>query len=272
MEFKISNERIYGVEESIMASRYPMNSKEEDFPEYSDDDQLCAFKDEEGGTIDVFADGYGENFINPNPIKIKTVSGLSNAESGSGHDNFLKGIVVQFDVTYPVYWSPQLQRYHFLDVVSSSSAMHRLTKIDVRKGFNEFTHYQVVELVKKMIDIYNEGVKCKEPFLIEETNIEWSTGCETYYNLVPVDIDKTMAIEKGDKENKKISYWTKEEFFQRMVATCPQGLMKTMRITTNALQLKTIYKQRCNHKLVEWRIFCDWIKSLYFWRLLDFKF
>jgi len=35
-----------------------------------------------------------------------------------------------------------------------------------------------------------------------------------------------------------------------------------MRITTNYLQLKTIYRQRKNHKLPEWRIFCDWILSL----------
>ena len=32
---------------------------------------------------------------------------LSNAISGSGHDNFLKGIIVQFDLKYPEYFSPR---------------------------------------------------------------------------------------------------------------------------------------------------------------------
>jgi hypothetical protein len=42
------------------------------------------------------------------------------------------------------------------------------------------------------------------------------------------------------------------------------GLELTARITTNYLQLKTIYAQRHNHKLEEWRDFCRFIESLPF--------
>ena len=31
---------------------------------------------------------------------------------------------------------------------------------------------------------------------------------------------------------------------------------------TNYQQLKTIYKQRRNHRLTEWQEFCDWIETL----------
>ena len=45
---------------------------------------------------------------------------------------------------------------------------------------------------------------------------------------------------------------------------CPMGLELTARVTTNFLQLKTIYNQRKNHKLPEWLQFCEFIKSLPF--------
>ena len=39
-------------------------------------------------------------------------------------------------------------------------------------------------------------------------------------------------------------------------------MLLTQGIVTNYLQLKTIYNQRKNHRLPEWRLFCDWIKTL----------
>ena len=38
---------------------------------------------------------------------------LGKVPSGTGHDNFLSGITVYFDIKYPLYWSPEFQRYHF---------------------------------------------------------------------------------------------------------------------------------------------------------------
>lgn len=42
----------------------------------------------------------------------------------------------------------------------------------------------------------------------------------------------------------------------RMLYSCPTGLKLTARMTTNYRQLKTIYHQRKNHTLPEWRRFC----------------
>lgn len=43
----------------------------------------------------------------------------------------------------------------------------------------------------------------------------------------------------------------------RMLYSCPTGLKLTARMTTNYRQLKTIYHQRKNHTLPEWRRFCQ---------------
>ena len=52
------------------------------------------------------------------------------------------------------------------------------------------------------------------------------------------------------------------ENYLRVLYSNPVGFTYTMRITTNYRQLKTIYKQRRNHRLPEWREFCEWIERL----------
>jgi hypothetical protein len=51
---------------------------------------------------------------------------------------------------------------------------------------------------------------------------------------------------------------------EELIYSCPMGLELTARITTNYLQLKTIYAQRHNHRLTEWRDYCRFIESLPF--------
>ena len=53
-----------------------------------------------------------------------------------------------------------------------------------------------------------------------------------------------------------------EDLFCEIISNLPSGYLKWMRISTNYLQLKTIYNQRKNHKLIEWKEFCEWIKTL----------
>ena len=51
--------------------------------------------------------------------------------------------------------------------------------------------------------------------------------------------------------------------FMTLVSNCPMGLELFMRVSTNYLQLKTIYKQRKNHKLKEdWGAICNMIEGL----------
>jgi hypothetical protein len=53
-----------------------------------------------------------------------------------------------------------------------------------------------------------------------------------------------------------------EENFLKVLSNCPQGIMLFMRVSTNYEQLRTIYLQRHNHRLPEWREFCNWITTL----------
>ena len=80
---------------------------------------------------------------------------LASLGSNSGHPNFLIGIRVSFDILYPQYFTPQLQRYHFIDIVSSISKDHRLSKIMMAGSYNEYVTEETKANVQKYLDAYN---------------------------------------------------------------------------------------------------------------------
>ena len=122
---KVDNARVYGLEESIVASGYPMQVNTEDME-----------------NVDLTEKDY------------KRIKHLGNAVPGSGHDCFLKGIIVQFDLQVPEYIWRQLDRYHFIDYISSQSKMHRITKINLDSVCNRYVYDEVKEILKSIIDKY----------------------------------------------------------------------------------------------------------------------
>lgn len=82
---------------------------------------------------------------------------LCNNPVNSGEINFLKGIRVSFDIKYPGYFSPELQRYKFIDIISSSSKMHRLSIMGATaKSFNEYTDPRSIQILQELLDNYNK--------------------------------------------------------------------------------------------------------------------
>ena len=105
---KIDNVKVYDLEESIIASGLPM----------------VACYDEsvfESQTLGLTCDNDNVHF--------KRACKLASNPAGSGHNNFLSGIVVSMNVTATNVWWMQMERYHFVQIVSSQSKMHRLRKI-----------------------------------------------------------------------------------------------------------------------------------------------
>lgn len=97
----IKNINVYGIDESILASGYPMQSKIKTSLQKSDMDRAV---------------------------------NLGSVPHSTGHDCYMKGIIVQMDVTAPQHVWIQILRYHFLDVVSSQSKMHRIMQLDINSS------------------------------------------------------------------------------------------------------------------------------------------
>lgn len=135
---KINNVKVYDLEESIVASGLPMLAK------YDDDD----FADNAYGLhISRLAGEIREN------AHFKRAGKLANNPVGSGHNNFCSGIIVSANITATVKWWEQFQRYHFQQIVSSMSSMHRLRKM-MQEGtvrFNENTNPKVIDAFMNML-------------------------------------------------------------------------------------------------------------------------
>lgn len=54
----------------------------------------------------------------------------------------------------------------------------------------------------------------------------------------------------------------KKAAWRVLVASLPSGFCLGATMVTNYQQLKTMYLQRYNHKLKEWHVFCDFLRSL----------
>lgn len=119
----VSKVKVYGLEDSIKASKYPM----------AVDIKKC--------TSDV----------------TNNVRNLAMCATGTGHDNFLNGIIVQFDLNFSIKAWVEAERYHFLDFVSSQSTMHRIARFDPDLQCNEYVHVRTVKLIKELVSDYNEN-------------------------------------------------------------------------------------------------------------------
>lgn len=125
MEFKIENTEVYGLNKAIIASGNPMRT--------------------------VMADNTG----NYGEKDLKRMTSLSNTLAGEGHDQALTGIIVQFDLYAPLYQWKEIQRYHFLDFVSSQSTMHRLARFKVIEQCVSDTDPVILARFQELMDQYN---------------------------------------------------------------------------------------------------------------------
>ena len=179
----VNNVQVYGLEESIRRAKFPMSTA----PDRLNEDLTEGIKK------------------------------LAQSEPGAGHDQWLTGVIVQFDLTFTVKAWTEAERYHFFDFVSSQSTMHRITKFDLDTAYSPYVDCRIVEIMKDKVRIYNE-------------------------------------MEPDDPSRK--------EMYLKILYSNPCGFKLTAGMTTNYRQLKTIYRQRRDHRLPEWREFCKWIETL----------
>ena len=125
MEFHIESTEVYGLNKAVIASGNAMRT--------------------------VMAN----NLLDPTDKDLKRAALLGTTGTGEGHDNFLNGIIVQFDLYAPLYMWKQIQRYHFLDFISSQSTMHRLLKFDVATQCVSDTDPVIVRRYQDLVADYN---------------------------------------------------------------------------------------------------------------------
>ena len=121
---KVSNVKVYDLEESIIASGYPMRTTAEMRPVEDKDIKRCV--------------------------------NLSNAcNTGNGaHGQFLTGIRVAFDLTCSNKMWVEAERYRFLEFVSSQSTMHRITKFDLSNQYNNLDRLMLGTILLYLVPFF----------------------------------------------------------------------------------------------------------------------
>ena len=207
---KIFNTKVYELKESVIAARNAMRLEPVEYTE--------------------------EEFLQSLERAKKLVQASKNSSNVKCHDNFLTGIRVSFDITYPQYWSPEFQRYHFADIVTSSSKMH------LDHACNKYVSKDLINYINSHIALYNH--------LLEEKRQNSFIGHQFTLR------DGTI-INCYNVEDALYTCW------MIILSNCPSGLELFMRVSTNYKQLQTIYFQRKNHKLKEdWGAFCKFVEKL----------
>ena len=156
----VSNVRVYALNDSIRAAKYPKA---------------------------VELDGLTAELT-------KGILACLNCPTGEGHDNALNGIIVQFDLTFSQKAWVELQRYHFVDFVSSCSTMHKLQNMNPRLQCNRYVDPRAIDILQEKINEYNRLLKAKKEqgLAVADEELKWAR-LEMLYNI-PSGFELTAAM------------------------------------------------------------------------------
>ena len=145
----ITNYKVYDLEETLVASGYAM------IEEYDEE----TVKKEALDSVDAYINNE-EDYSR----HLKRALKLTKAPLSSGHVSFAKGIVVNMDITFTNKAWIEFQRYHFADIVTGMSTMHRISKFNLDEAFNEYTDPSIIKRLKELQEVYLT-TKDKEDYL-----------------------------------------------------------------------------------------------------------
>ena len=156
------------------------------------------------------------------------------AKAGTDHRKFMRMITVYCDITAPLYWWKEFDTYKVGTVANSCSTMHKIQAKEFT--IDDFSHEHILD--------------------------ETFTGLINPATLLNGIIDALNQNRKLYLETKDKKYWW------QMIQLLPSSYNQKRTVMMNYEVLANIYKSRNNHKLDEWREFCDWIEGLSYSELI----
>lgn len=146
-------------------------------------------------------------------------------KSGTEHRKFLRMIHVQMDIEAPLYWWKEFETYKIGTVSNSCSTMHKIAAKEFT--FNDFSHEHIGDV----------------------------PNCDPMYYaalegaIIALNEARRCFIDTKDKK-----YWW------QMIQLLPSSYNQLRTVDLNYEVLLNQYFQRKDHKLDEWRIYCEQIK------------
>ena len=146
-------------------------------------------------------------------------------DAGPSHRKFMRQIFVSMDITAPLYWWKEFDTYKVGTTANSCSTMHTITNKEFT--IDDFSHDKMLDTTKYSLrDIVLHLNGLREIYLHE------------------------------DDLNIKKKYW------YSIIQLLPSSYNQLRTVTMSYENLRNMYEQRKNHKLDEWRDFCNTIEKV----------
>ena len=182
---------------------------------------------------DCGANVYDVAFLGPNDLGLAQKLILA----GTEHCKFMRQIFVSVDITAPFYWWKEFDTYKIGTTANSTSTMHKLTSKPITKDMFEFDNGDELEITNYTVPHGGE--------------------CGLVYSDYQEDIiDMCETLRQKYLETKDKRYW------RALVQILPNAFLQTRTVSLSYANLRNMYFQRRDHKLIEWHKFCDWISKL----------
>jgi len=143
----IQNVDVYGLDESIFRSGYPMRKSAPTPEEF------------QSQVAEIRSARLAGRMAHP---PLKRARQLANTRGG-GHNQFLTGITVTFDLTISNKAWVEAERYRFLCFISSMSSMHRAAFFKIGDCCNAYTSPAQIAEAERLQDAYNAMDSQAEP-------------------------------------------------------------------------------------------------------------
>lgn len=241
----IEKAEVMGFEQAIRGMRNPMNSWDKS------DSGICKGGDDGIGCSNC-ASAYltpGESTCghtydhsfqvgnNDYELMMKLVKG------GPVHAKFRRMITVYVDITAPLYWWKEFDTYKVGTVANSCSTMHKIHEKEFTLDDFSIDHLEAltnIETDNKIIGKFGP-----------------TQGFNTSsIGVILITIDALNFYRNLYLETKDKNYWW------QMIQLLPSSYNQKRTVMLNYEVLAGIYEHRKNHKLDEWREFCQWIEEL----------
>ena len=151
-------------------------------------------------------------------------------DGGSVHAKYRRMIPVFVTITAPLYWWKEFDTYKVGTVANSCSTMHKIHE-------KEFTIEDFS--CEHLKDSFGESHDCFSPLDI------------LYDVIITLNICREDYLKSKSKDD-----------WRQMIQLLPSSYNQKRTVMLNYEVLANIYPMRKNHKLDEWRDFCEWIETL----------
>jgi len=128
---------------------------------------------------------------------------------GGGHDQFLTGIHVNFDLTVSNKCWVEVERYTFLNFISSMSSMHRAAFFKIGECCNKYTSKEEIATAEELQNKYNSIDGTHNPDIKKEAYLELLYNIPSGFELMAAMTTNYRCLKNiyAQRRNHRLPDW-----------------------------------------------------------------